>query len=374
MLEPNCVNCGTRLMIVTFPSTYRHDEPHQPSYYEQFLLEKISMLEMQVSQMADSIKKLISIFEKSQQFLKTENKSAEKHTRNFEKKLSDKTSVILTKDSSTKNANAEKYFNQIINQHNGKKQDLFNQLIKDGFKFYLQNEEKQLQRTLERATEISPQNKALLIFLGKIFFEQENNQAAEKYLHIARKIAPHDFKVLLLLATVYADSEQFDMAFKCTSSIANMAESSFCLSFINAFVFIAHENWLEARSSFQKCMHIFPSAETSYLYGCILYQCKDFKLARKALEFAVKSDENFADALFMLSQNFHCQGKTTDSQKYLLKAKKAKDSRSQCFEFLNGKKVFPDTALPFIENKYFLKGSKRISDLFKSELEKALNY
>jgi hypothetical protein len=68
--EPNCLKCGTRLMIVTFPSTYRHDEPHQPTYYEQFLLEKISVLELQISQMADSMKKIVGVIENLKIFTK----------------------------------------------------------------------------------------------------------------------------------------------------------------------------------------------------------------------------------------------------------------------------------------------------------------
>jgi tetratricopeptide (TPR) repeat protein len=371
--ETNCLKCGTKLMIVTFPASYKHDEPFQPTYYEQFLLEKITFLEMQISQMADAFKKIIAIFEKSQEIFNTDHKSVEKIINIFEKITSEQKSLVINEITVFEKEKSEVFFDRIIAEHNGEKTELFNQLIKDGFKFYSQNEEKQALRAFERAVEISAENVSLLIFLGKILFEQENNVLAEKYLKKAREIAPDNKKVLLFLATIYTESERFDNAKNCLNILANKAESDFCFNFINGFVLYAKEDRLDSLKAFQECMSISPSAETAYLFGCILYQVGQDNLAKKVLEMAVKFDENFADAWYMLSRTCLSLNEKNDSEIYLKKVSEAKDSRSQCFEFLNGKKEIPKVALPFIETRFFLKGSKRLSELFKRELEKVLN-
>jgi tetratricopeptide (TPR) repeat protein len=360
-------------MIVTFPSSYRHDEPHQPSYYEQFLLEKISFLELEISQMADSMKKIIAIFEKSQKIFNTDHRSVEKIIDIFEKITAEKNSNAFDTHIPDKTVKPDNFLSQIIAEHDGTKEELFNQLIKDGFKFHSQNEEKQSLGAFERAVVISPENVALLTFLGKILFEQENNESAVKYLEKARKIAPNDEKILLLSATIYTKSNRFDDAKICLDLLLNNTESTFCVNFIKGFVLFAKDELEDSMSAFQECMSVLPAAEPAYLFGCILYQLKKDEPAKNVFEIAVKMDKNFADAWFMLSQISLNSGKKSDAENYLKKASEAKDSRSQCFEFLNGKKEFPTVALPFIESKFFLKGSKRLSELFKRELEKVLN-
>ncbi len=65
-------------MIVTFPASYRHDEPFQPSYYEQFLLEKVSSLELQIVLMTNSFKKKNYIYDKTQTVSKSAQIDGEK--------------------------------------------------------------------------------------------------------------------------------------------------------------------------------------------------------------------------------------------------------------------------------------------------------
>jgi tetratricopeptide (TPR) repeat protein len=357
-------------MIVTFPANYRHDAPFEPSYYEQFLLEKISSLELQVSQMSDSMKELIGIFKQSQQIFKEEHLMVEKIIDIIEKL--DLTG--FTKAASIDNSEiSDKLSNRIIACYDGKKVDLFNRLIRDGFKFHAQKEEKQALGAFERAVIISPKNTVLLTFLGRVLFEQENNPAAAKYLEKARKIAPKDEKILLLSATVYTESERFDDAETCLRKLSNNVESTFCVNFIKGFVLFAKENKLNSLKAFQECMSVLAGAETAYLFGCILYQVNEPESAKRVLKAAVEVEPNFADAWFMLSRACLVLNETSAARDYLKKAAEAKDSRSQCFEFLTGKKEFPTVALPFIKSKFFLKGSKRLSELFKKELDKILN-
>jgi hypothetical protein len=51
----NCWRCGTRLMLVVFPPSMRHDEGIVPSYYEDHLLERVSILELRLAQVTEQL-------------------------------------------------------------------------------------------------------------------------------------------------------------------------------------------------------------------------------------------------------------------------------------------------------------------------------
>ena len=54
--EGNCWRCGTRLMLMVFPPSLRHEESLPPSFYEDHLLERVSLLELHLSQVMEQLK------------------------------------------------------------------------------------------------------------------------------------------------------------------------------------------------------------------------------------------------------------------------------------------------------------------------------
>ncbi|MGI8554963.1 MAG: hypothetical protein ACR2LT_01200, partial [Pyrinomonadaceae bacterium] len=55
MGEPHCRKCGTRLMLVVFPQSLKYDTNHVPTYYEDHLLERVTSLELRLSQITERL-------------------------------------------------------------------------------------------------------------------------------------------------------------------------------------------------------------------------------------------------------------------------------------------------------------------------------
>ncbi len=54
--EKACRKCGTRLMIITFPPSLRHEEEQvSPTFYEDHLLERVSLLEFRLKQLSEQL-------------------------------------------------------------------------------------------------------------------------------------------------------------------------------------------------------------------------------------------------------------------------------------------------------------------------------
>ncbi len=368
--ESNCLNCGTRLMIVTFPNTYRFDESIEPSYYEQFLLEKISLLELRILRMSDQFSKVVDIIENQNQLIGSEVKGIRDAFLNWKNEQSDNVIDIKTE--------GESVFEKILADYKGERIEFFAKLVADGFKFLTQNEEKQALRLFEQAEKLSTENVALLTFIGKILFNCEKFTEAEKYLEKSCQLLPQNEKNLLLLATIYADKCDIKKAETLLEILKSFEKSKFCLNYIYGFLAVAEKNWDLALASFKKCLNILPKPEIEYLIACVYFQQKRYKSALRYADYACKSDENFADAWF-LQGIIESTKKDSETVKNLFaKAMKAKDLNAQCTKFFNKPEQTEfEISLPFrnVINKkeqILTTGSRRLTTLFRSELEKAI--
>ncbi len=53
--EQSCRRCGTRLMLVVFPQSLKYDTNYVPTYYEDHLLERVTSLELRLSQITERL-------------------------------------------------------------------------------------------------------------------------------------------------------------------------------------------------------------------------------------------------------------------------------------------------------------------------------
>lgn len=53
--ETNCRRCGTRLLLVVFPQSLKYDTNDAPSFYEDYLLERVSLLELRLAQLTEQL-------------------------------------------------------------------------------------------------------------------------------------------------------------------------------------------------------------------------------------------------------------------------------------------------------------------------------
>ena len=180
--EQTCQNCGTRLMIVVFPPSIRHDDGIVPSYYEDHLLERVTLLENRLTLFAERLAMTLDLVLRQTKTTQSDHLlletlidslntigSIEKETLTLKWRKR-----IETEERDKKFVERlEGIFENIFTHKDNPSAELFTHLIMEGMKFLLENEEKQSLRVLEQATKLAPTNIPLLVLIAESLFLSE---------------------------------------------------------------------------------------------------------------------------------------------------------------------------------------------------------
>lgn len=385
--ESNCRKCGTRLMIVVFPPSVRHEDSIAPSYYEDHLLERVSLLELRLSQMMkqigmayEFIQREAKSFQKDHVLLQSFFETLENVNPDFSHQLS--RHCIELYDGKLEKLTAEDKFENelklIFTSYDNKKPELFTHLIKEGIKLLEKNEEKQAFLNLERAALLSPKNVPLLFYIAKNQYKTDKFDAAKENLEKAFELEPQNLKVLLLLGAIYADEGEAEKARKLLSVLAHNPNATVAVNFIWGFLAAFEENWTESLAAFKESLNGQETPELYYLIGCVFLQLSCEQPALEYFEKAVSEDLRFADAWFMKSLIYKSLKKEKKEKQARQAALESKEAGAQCLEFMKGRElVEPETALPFQHlnkpNKRLLtNGSRRLNKFLREQIFKAI--
>jgi len=382
----NCRACGTRLMLVVFPPSMRHDESVVPSYYEDHLLERVSLLELRLVQMSEQLKMAYEFisreaksFQKDHQLLQAFFEAMERLNPDLTNEISRQTLEIRDRKAAAKEAKNkdELLLNDIFESHDNQQSELFTHLVKEGIKNLKENEEKLAFLNLERALLLSSENVPLYIFIAESYFRADRFSEAKKILEKAYKVAPHNEKILMLFGAVSADVSENENARKYLSFLAGIPKYTGCVNFIWGMLAASEHGWAESIAAFKETANLSETAEIHYLIGCAYFQTGQIDNALGYFQKAVLINENFADAWFMQSVVYYKFGDNAEMEKMRQSALEVKEAGAQCLEFLRKKKMPElETALPFLhfnqENKILSKGALRLTKFFREQVLKAI--
>lgn len=386
--EQTCRRCGTRLMLVVFPHSLKYDTNYVPSYYEDHLLERVSSLELRLSQVVERLAATLDLLLRQTKTAHTHHLLLEtlieslntlgaiekdKLTKNWRERVD----AELVKDNDKKRR--ENTLARILAGHGEAQSDLFEHLVGEGLRFFGENEEKQGLRTLERASLLSPKNVALLSFIAENLVRADKFELARDYLKKARNCAPKNVKISLLLGFIYADEGNSAEAKKILDALSGAKDAAFCLAYLNGMIAAVEERWTNALAAFKETLSAKNSPETNYLTGCVYFQLGRNKMAVRHLQKAVEEDSGYADAWYMLGVVYENAGEAEKARQAAEFAWSSKETGAQCLEFLKRKNApTVQTALPFLKFKllktrFLRSGSMRLTRLFNEELFKVLN-
>ncbi len=382
----HCKSCGTRLMIVVFPPSIRHDESIVPSYYEDHLLERVSLLELHLAQMTEHIKTTYEFvrqeadkFKKDHEFLQTFFETVEKMNPYLANEISRNFLEIRDEKKAKKKSKnkRENLLKEIFEAHNAKKGELFTHFVNEGFKLLDAGEEKQAFLNFERAALLSPENLPLFVFMGESLFRADRFTEARNYLEKAFQIEPHNEKVLLLLGASLADENDAENARKYLSVLAGNPRFALCVNFIWGMLAASEMSWMESLAAFKESANAEEKAEILYLIGAVYFQLGQTENALRFLEKTVELESRYADAWFLQNLIFAQNGETEKAEEMKQKALDSREAGAQCLEFLRNKNA-PEikNALPFShferESKILTKGSPRLTKFFREQILKAI--
>lgn len=381
----NCWRCGTTLMIVVYPPSIQHEEMIIPTYYEDHLLERVSLLELRLAQITEKLSLALDLMLKQAVTIQSDHTIVKSILEILEsngiseKNKSEKFNAVTKhelEELSRSVGKLDRKIEEIIAAHHTPNAELFIHLVKEGAKLLEKNEEKQAFQMFERAALLSPENILLFLFIAENLFRTEKVAEAQNFLERAYKIEPANPNVLLLLGAIYADAGKAEKSRRLLSLLANNPKFETVVNYIWGILAALEENWEEAIAAFKTALKTDESPELEYLIACCYFQIKSPKKARTFLISATKKDANFADAWFMSGV---AEPNKKSADEAMTKAQTAKDSGAQCLEFLKGRKTYAsETALPFAhfkkENLCLLtKGSLRLVKFFKARIFEALN-
>ncbi len=345
-------------MIITVPQSLRHEEEITPSYYEDHLLERVTLLELRLSQVTEQlamayefIAKQSESFEKDhliiQSFLDSINKINPEFANDLVESFGD--SIEAKTKKRHQQSRKRKILEEIYLNHDKPNLELFSHLVEEGISLLENNEEKQGFRTLERAILLSPKNIPLLLFVSQKLFEADKFDSAKIYLENIFDLVPQEKKALLLLGVICANQRETENARKFLSVLANYTNTMVCANYVWGILAAFEHNWKEAIVAFKECLEIYSTPEINYLIGCCYFQLNDYDNALNFLQNSIELDDYFADAWFMISvvhSNLNNQEKFNYARN---KAFEAKEAGSKCLKFYKQKDFADFTfALPFL--------------------------
>ncbi len=385
--ESNCRRCGTRLMLVIFPPAIRHDDGIVPSFYEDHLLERVSLLELRLAQVTEQlamayefISREAKSFQKDHTLLQSFFETIQKINPDLSDLISKNTLEIFDeKKGKFQSENKhEQILREILASADGKQTELLSHLFRESVKLLEKDEEKQAFSTLERAALITPKNVPLLIYVAGKLFRADKLDDARKNLEKAFEFAPQNEKILLLLGAIYADAAETEKARRLLSVLVNIPEKSLCINYIWGMMAAFEGNWAESLAAFKQSLGNEEIPELHYLIGCVYFQLQNHKSALHHLQKAASLDAKYADAWFMQSLIYDISGNRESAKTSMQAAFEAKEAGAQCLEFLKGKQP-PDfeTALPFLgftgANHLLTKRSVRLNRFFRERIFKFID-
>ena len=385
--ETHCRQCGTRLLLVVFPQSLKYDTNYVPSFYEDHLLERVSLLELRLAQVTEQlamayefISREAKSFQRDHALLQSFFETLQNVNPDFSELLSQNTLELF--DEKKQNLSAKnkegKILNEIFAAHDAKQTELFSHLIKEGIKLLRENEEKQAFGNLERAALLSPKNVPLLSFIAENLFRTDKFESARTNLEKAFDLEPQNEKVLLLLGVICADEAETEKARKYLSVLINQPNKNFCVNYVWGMLAAYEANWTESLAAFKQAAEDLPSPEVFYLIGCVYFQLGRHQNASQFLQQAISSDSKYADAWFMQSVIYTVSQNAESVLNARAAALESKEAGAQCLEFLKEKKPPNlETALPFLhfkKGKYHLltKGSLRLTKFFRLRVHQAI--
>ncbi len=366
-------------MLVVYPPSMRHDEILIPSYYEDHLLERVSLLELRLAQITERMSVTLDLMLKQAQTIEADHSMLQTIVETLhllgldkQKKFAEGRQIKRRKKSEIKK---KRRIEEILAGDDNSNNELFRHLVTEGVKLLKKTEEKQAFQMLDRAALLSPNNIPLLLFIAENLFRADKFDLAKKNLEKAHLISPKNKEVILLLGAIYADEKDKKNSLKLLCFPANDPQTEIIYDYICGMLSALEENWLDALMAFNIMLEKAESPELHYLTACVYFQMNDFDNARNHFQKAVEKDEKFADSWFMLSLVETEEKLAAEDYK---KALEAKEAGAQCLEFLNeNKHPALKLALPFQnmkkQKRLLTNGSLRLSRFFRELIFDAVN-
>lgn len=363
--ESHCSECGTRLLLVIFPSSLQYDTNQTPSFYEDHLLERVSILELRQAQLTEALYGMTEILREQSEAIREE--------RDLIRLL-----VEMLREQNRSSSPAEGETPEIVTI-GGDEREMLTRLIVESKKLIGESNERRAFQMLESARAIAPSNLALVIFYARELCVAERFQKAAEIADEGLRSAPDDAKLLILSGIANAEIANIDQARRSLGILSRDGDGSGIVNLVWGLVSAHAGNWSECIAALKECSGKIDDPVIDYLTGCAYYQLGRYQMASRHLSAAAKAAPDLADAWFMLHVVQLLGNEPRKADESLRNAEESGDRDAQCIAFLTSRREYnSELALPFrhfAERRTFVLsgGSTRIRRAVRRELAKFLD-
>jgi tetratricopeptide (TPR) repeat protein len=383
--QENCSHCGSPLMLIVRTPAMRYDTSYSQTHGQEFLLERISWLELRMMQLVNKMEQILNLM------LQQSNNIFFNHT------LLDALVTVLTKDDvinikelndlwkanrdkkeerDDKPSNVERLKMDWIADYTGDEDVKFERLIDKAIKFFLCSDFRKGVKELERASAISPDNISLNMFLGVSHFRDGKNAIARDYFQRLYSSDSKNNRIALLLALTFCEEGETEEAKKILAKLTRQKEGTFAAHYAMGRLLIIDEKWSEAIAHFKKALAIKPSAEAHYILANAYYAVGKFELAENHLFRAIEADKNFAECFYLLGLVILHDGREQNAIEcfnlatFLNPEEKAYQSATSNIKQLSKMKIHPPlfATLKLSKKRLISSGDKRIANMVWKEV------
>ena len=378
--QENCSQCGTPLMLIVKTPAMRYDMSYSQTQGQEFLLERISWLELRVVQLVSKLEQVLNLM------LQQSNNIFFNHT------LLDALVTVLTKDEvinvkelndlwkanrdkkderNDKLSNVERLKMDWIADYTGDEDVKFEKLIDKAIEFFLNNDFKKGVRGLERASAISPDNISLNMFLGVSHFRDGKSAVARDYFQRIYLLDSKNNRIALLLALTHCEEGEIEEAKKILTKLTRQKDGTFAAHYAMGRLLIIDGKWSEAITHFKKALAKKPSAEAHYILASAYYAVEKYEMAENHLFRAIEADKNFAECFYLLGLVILLDGREQNAVEcfslaaFLNPEEKAYQTATSNIKQLSKMKISPPlfATLKLSTKRLVSSGDKRISNM-----------
>jgi len=308
--EELCGQCGTQLMLVVEPSTWRFEEEALTANpQEQIVIERLSLMEHGLKRVirhlgrgTDLVRQQTQVFTRSHMLVQALIKMLSDAGLVNVEELTELWESYCEREAEREDKRKflEEMHEKIVQSYRGRASQQFTKLVNEAFAAFRKHEEQATADgwlLLERAAALAPDSAPLITVLARHYFINGKTALARSYLERACKLAPDDVKLCLLLAITRGDEGDGEGALALLGTAEQLPDApDFALPYMRGRLLAHAGRWREALAEFKRALAERDEPETHYVVALAAYQLGYLKLAARHINKALAADDEYVAA------------------------------------------------------------------------------
>ncbi len=381
-----CSACGMKLMVITGTPTaaaYGGVESLLKPTIEEHLLERISMLETQVSRAHERLQIVLELVHRQATSGLYDHAMLDALVEHLLERGAVEGGELETLwrdrlaehyEEISEQERLEKRLERMLDNFTGDNPDLFARLLNTGADLFVEGNAKRGIRYFEKALVLDPSNAALAFFVGEHFFSINKPVLARAYLERAVEREQDNYMALLMLGVICGDDGELESAKLHLGRALKIKKNSFTAHYGLGRILVSEGKLDEALTHLKRALRLKPTPEMYYLVGRAYLEHGRTEVAVRHLRRCVELDPKFDAALYHLGLIYLREENLLLAQEHFRAAYEINPRESRYRTALRARNAGRLAPLPVFgratvtNRKVVTSGDVRLAELLRSDL------